>query len=97
MWIACGALLENHKAAPSARAARAPLVEAIVTPTPLSGVDRRGHSFLSTNEQLLRRYAACSTSVEVLAVQAEHLEAMQADHDRAAARKGACASSGNTA
>ena len=51
---------------------------------------RRGHSFLSTNEELLHSYAACATSAEVIAVQTAYLEAMQADHDRTAARKGAC-------
>ena len=50
---------------------------------------RRGHSFLSTNEELLNSYAACATSEEVIAVQTAYLEAMQADHDRTAARKGA--------
>ena len=50
---------------------------------------RRGHSFLSTNEELLHSYAACDTSAEVIAVQTAHLQAMQADHDRTAARKGA--------
>jgi len=50
---------------------------------------RRGHSFLSTNEELLNSYAACGTSAEVIAVQTAYLEAMQADHDRTAARKGA--------
>ena len=49
---------------------------------------RRGHSFLSTNEKLLNSYAACGTSAEVISVQTAYLEAMQADHDRTAARKG---------
>ncbi|KAL4433284.1 hypothetical protein ABPG77_003332 [Micractinium sp. CCAP 211/92] len=33
-----------------------------------------GHSFLSLNEGLLDRYAACATAAEVIAVQQEHLE-----------------------
>jgi len=34
----------------------------------------RGHSFLSTNEELLDRYAACPTSAEVIQVQTEYLD-----------------------
>lgn len=34
----------------------------------------RGHSFLSTNEELLDRYATCPTSVEVIQVQNQYLE-----------------------
>lgn len=34
----------------------------------------RGHSFLSTNEELLDRYAACPTSAEVIQVQTQYLE-----------------------
>lgn len=41
---------------------------------------RRGHSFLSLNEVLLDRYAACANAAEVIAVQAEHMESMQAAH-----------------
>jgi hypothetical protein len=37
----------------------------------------RGHSFLSLNGNLLERYAACSTAVEVISAQAEQLEAMK--------------------
>ncbi|KAL0029542.1 hypothetical protein WJX79_003031 [Trebouxia sp. C0005] len=33
-----------------------------------------GHSFLSTNEELLDRYAACPTSAEVIQVQTEYLD-----------------------
>ena len=55
---------------------------------------RRGHSFLSTNEELLQRYAACGTSAEVIAAQQAHLDAMQADHDRNVARKGAASHTG---
>ncbi|KAL4857655.1 Ribosome biogenesis protein TSR3 [Chlorella vulgaris] len=36
-----------------------------------------GHSFLSLNGNLLERYAACSTAVDVIAAQAEQLEAMK--------------------
>ena len=36
--------------------------------------DCRGHSFLSTNEELLDRYAACPTSTEVIQVQTQYLE-----------------------
>lgn len=39
---------------------------------------RRGHSFLSTNEELLARYAACPTSAEVIAVQAAYLAQLRA-------------------
>ena len=38
----------------------------------------RGHSFLSANEELLARYAACPTSAEVIAVQAAYLAQLQA-------------------
>ena len=38
----------------------------------------RGHSFLSANEELLARYAACPTSAEVIAVQAAYLAELQA-------------------
>ena len=38
----------------------------------------RGHSFLSANEELLARYAACPTSTEVIAVQAAYLAQLQA-------------------
>jgi len=34
----------------------------------------RGHSFLSTNEELLDRYAACPTSAEVIQVQTQYLD-----------------------
>jgi len=34
----------------------------------------RGHSFLSTNEELLDRYAACPTSAEVIQVQTDYLD-----------------------
>lgn len=37
----------------------------------------RGHAFLSTNEELLDRYAACATSAEVITVQNEWLEQLQ--------------------
>ena len=41
----------------------------------LSGSDHcRGHSFLSTNEELLDRYAACPSSVEVIQVQKDYLD-----------------------
>ncbi|KAL4448316.1 hypothetical protein ABPG75_005535 [Micractinium tetrahymenae] len=36
-----------------------------------------GHSFLSLNEALLDRYAACATAAEVIAVQQAHLEGAQ--------------------
>lgn len=39
---------------------------------------RRGHSFLSANEELLDRYAACATSAQVIAVQAAWLDALRA-------------------
>ena len=39
---------------------------------------RRGHSFLSANEELLARYAACPTSAAVIAVQAAYLAELQA-------------------
>jgi hypothetical protein len=39
---------------------------------------RRGHSFLSANEELLARYAACPTSAEVIAVQQAWLAELQA-------------------
>ena len=38
----------------------------------------RGHSFLSANEELLARYAACPTSAEVIAAQAAYLAQLQA-------------------
>lgn len=48
----------------------------------------RGHSFLSTNRELLERYAACATSVEVIAVQQAYLDDMQAKHEQNVLRKG---------
>ena len=42
----------------------------------LPGV-RRGHSFLSTNQELLERYAACATSVQVIEVQTAWLNQAQ--------------------
>lgn len=50
---------------------------------------RRGHSFLSTNAELLDRYAACATSAEVIATQQAYLDGMQAAHDKNELRKGA--------
>lgn len=38
----------------------------------------RGHSFLSLNEALLDRYAACDTAAAVIEAQAQHLQQMQA-------------------
>lgn len=38
----------------------------------------RGHSFFSTNEELLDRYAECPGSAEVITVQTSYLEALQA-------------------
>jgi hypothetical protein len=40
-------------------------------------LDRRGHSFLSANEELLDRYAACQSGAEVIQVQNQFLEQMQ--------------------
>jgi pre-rRNA-processing protein TSR3 len=37
-----------------------------------------GHSFLSLNEALLDRYAACDTAAAVIEAQAQHLQQMQA-------------------
>ncbi|BDA43122.1 Ribosome biogenesis protein TSR3 homolog [Coccomyxa sp. Obi] len=37
-----------------------------------------GHGFFSANEELLDRYASCPGSVEVIAVQTEYLDALQA-------------------
>ena len=37
----------------------------------------RGHSFFSTNADLLERYAACPSAAEVIAVQTSFLEQLQ--------------------
>lgn len=50
---------------------------------------RRGHSFLKVNEELLDIYAACDTSVDVIAAQAAHMEHMRAGQEQNAARKSA--------
>jgi len=42
---------------------------------------RWGHTFLELNEEPLRRYAKCSDSSEVVAVQAEYLDAGKGDSD----------------
>ena len=39
---------------------------------------RRGHSFFTTNEELLDRYAECPGSTEVIAVQTSYLESLHA-------------------
>ena len=49
---------------------------ALTLPYPVCA--RRGHSFLSANEELLARYAACPTSAEVIAVQQAWLAELQA-------------------
>ena len=38
----------------------------------------RGHSFFTTNEELLDRYAECPGSAEVIAVQTSYLESLHA-------------------
>ena len=42
------------------------------------GLHRRGHSFFSTNEELLDRYAECPGSAEIIAVQTSYLDALHA-------------------
>ena len=42
------------------------------------GLRCRGHSFFSTNEELLDRYAECPGSAEVIAVQTSYLDALHA-------------------
>ena len=42
------------------------------------GLKCRGHSFFSTNEELLDRYAKCPGSAEVIAVQTSYLDALHA-------------------
>lgn len=39
---------------------------------------RRGHSFFTTNEELLDRYAECPGSAEVIAVQTAYLDSLHA-------------------
>ncbi|DBA91586.1 TPA: hypothetical protein ACH3X1_003199 [Trebouxia sp. C0004] len=50
-----------------------PQLQPPATPDITDSYDR-GHSFLSTNEELLDRYAACPTSAEVIQVQTEYLD-----------------------
>ena len=38
----------------------------------------RGHSFFTTNEELLDRYAECPGSAEVIAVQTSYLDSLHA-------------------
>ena len=52
---------------------------------------RRGHSFLSANEELLARYAACPTSAEVIAVQQAWLAQLQAPPRRTPGAAAQCA------
>lgn len=40
-------------------------------------MDGRGHSFLSLNEELLQRYAACNAGQEIVSVQMDFLERLR--------------------